>query len=284
MKNLNKTIFALLFLLFSSLCVSAQKLPSVELDVSYKEGGTVQKLDLYLPAKKGFPTIVYTYGGGWHAGSGKSSKPIAEKLQQLGYGCALVTHRLSPQDVFPAHAEDVAAAFAWVKKNIASRGGNADKIILAGHSSGAQLSLIVATDPQYLAVYKLSAKDITALIGLSPPVDLEPRKDGEGFGDALMGGKGADAFKRDVALMKSASPIQHITKDLPPMLLVVGENDFPMLAGDAKAFAKKAEDLGKKVEVVIATGKDHMGVAAGMLDEKEQVLQEVLKFLRKIIS
>ncbi|HKE04717.1 MAG TPA: hypothetical protein VKE91_11690, partial [Blastocatellia bacterium] len=74
----------------------AQQLPSVELDIAYGADTDSQKLDSYLPAKKGFATIVYTYGGGWHTGSGKSSKPIAEKLQSLGYGCALISHRLSP--------------------------------------------------------------------------------------------------------------------------------------------------------------------------------------------
>src|SRR5579872_3073160 len=86
-------------------------LSAQELDVRYGSGP--QTLDRYVPASKGFPTIVYTYGGGWHSGSGKSSKPIAEKLQSLGYGCALVSHRLWPPDTFPAMAEDVTAAFAW---------------------------------------------------------------------------------------------------------------------------------------------------------------------------
>ncbi len=73
------------------------RLPAVEKDVPYAEGGDQHKLDLYLPAKKGFATVVFTYGGGWHTGSRKSVTPIGEKLQSLGFGCALVSHRLSPR-------------------------------------------------------------------------------------------------------------------------------------------------------------------------------------------
>lgn len=98
-------------------------LPRVEVDIAYGEGGDQQKLDLYVPEKKGFATIVFTYGGGWHSGSRKSVTPIGKKLQSLGFGCALLSHRLAPKDTFPAQIEDVAAGFAWVKKNIAEMGG-----------------------------------------------------------------------------------------------------------------------------------------------------------------
>ncbi len=111
-------------------------LASVEKDISYADVGDEQKLDLYLPDKKNFTTVVFTYGGGWHSGSRKAVAPIGEKLQALGYGCALLSHRLSPKDKFPAQIEDVAAAFTWVKKHIADKGGNPDLVFLVGHSSG----------------------------------------------------------------------------------------------------------------------------------------------------
>src|SRR5690348_2210774 len=91
-------------------------LPGVERNVPYAAGGDQQMLDLYLPAKRGFMTVVFTYGGGWHTGSRKSVAAIGKKLQGLGYGGALLSHRLAPKDKFPAQIEDVAEAFAWVKK------------------------------------------------------------------------------------------------------------------------------------------------------------------------
>jgi acetyl esterase/lipase len=269
----------LLLVLIGAACAMAQQTPPTELDIHYGTASEKQILDLFVPAKKGFATIVYTYGGGWHTGSGKSSAPIAEKFRTLGYGCVLISHRLSPPDVFPAQAEDLAAAVAWVKANIAARGGDAKRIILAGHSSGAHLSLLLATDPRYLAARHLTIADIEAVIGLSPPVDLSRHPGGHGYGDVLLVGHGADAFKRDEALMKDASPIEHLTRGLPPTLLVVGEHDFPMLEADARAFARTAESFGNKVQVVVAPGKDHMGVARGMLDDNDAVFHAVKMFL-----
>jgi len=203
-------------------------------------------------------------------------------LQSLGYGCALISHRLSPPDVFPAQAEDLAAAFAWVKSNIGARGGDPKRVLLAGHSSGAQLSLIVVADPRYLAPHRLSPSDVLAVIGLSSPLDLTRHPDGHGYGDVLLGGNGADAFRRDAALMKDASPTEHVSKNLPPTLLIVGERDFPMLEADARAFSRKAEGAGCKVEVEVVPGKDHMAVARGMTEDRDPVLARVLEFLQAL--
>jgi acetyl esterase/lipase len=257
-------------------------LSRVEVDVPYADGGDQQEMDLYLPTGQGFTTVLFTYGGGWHSGSRKSVTPIGKKLQSLGYGCALLSHRLSPKDRFLAQIEDVAAAFAWVKKNIGARGGDPKRIVVMGHSSGAHLSLLLASDPKYLAKHKLSPRDITAVIGLSTPVDLEPRKDRSGFGDALMRGRGADVFGRDVAVMKDASPIQHLAKELPQALLIVGERDFPMLEGDARRFAEKAKSLGLTVPVVVAKGCSHMQVVSSLLEDRSPVQENVLAVLSKL--
>jgi acetyl esterase/lipase len=239
-------------------------------------------LDLYLPHKKNFATVVFTYGGGWHSGSRKSVAQIGEQLQGLGYGCALLSHRLAPKDKFPAQAEDVAAAFAWVKKNIGTKGGDSKQVVLMGHSSGAHLSLLVATDPKYLAVHHLSRTNISGVVGLSTPTDLEPRADKKGFGDTLMAGKGADVFSRDAGIMKAASPIQHVSKDLPPTLLVVGEKDFPMLENDARAFAEKAKGVGREVTVSVGKGCDHMGVVRSLLEDNSAVRKQVLTFVKSL--
>jgi acetyl esterase/lipase len=255
--------------------------PLIEKDVPYADGGDQQMLDLYLPGSKGFTTVVFTFGGGWHSGGRKSVTRIGEQLQSAGYACALPSHRLAPKHKFPAQAEDIGAAFAWVRNNIGSKGGNSKRVILMGHSSGAHLSLLIATDPKYLAKYKLSPSDIAGVVGLSTPVDLEPRGDKKGFGDALMAGKGADVFSRDTALMRAASPIQHVSKTLPPTLLVVGERDFPMLDGDAQAFAKKATGAGREVTTFIGKGLDHMGVVRSLLEDRSPVRDRVLAFLEK---
>jgi acetyl esterase/lipase len=251
---------------------------AVEKDIAYG-GAEEQKLDLYLPGGRGFTTVVFTYGGGWHSGSRKSVAPVGEKLRGFGFGAALLSHRLSPKDRFPAQVEDVAAAFAWVKRNIAGRGGDPHRVFLMGHSSGGHLSLLLASDPRYLAAHGLSPADVCGCIGLSPPVDLEPREDGKGYGNALMAGRGADVFSRDVRVMRDASPIVHVGKGLPRLFLVVGEQDFPMLEGDAHTFVEKVKAVGGSAAFFVAPRRDHMGVVRSLIEDDSPVLQRVVEFL-----
>ncbi|MFL5341455.1 MAG: hypothetical protein ACJ8F7_15020, partial [Gemmataceae bacterium] len=78
--------------------------------------------------------------------------------------------------------------------------------------------------------------------------------------------RGVAAFSRDVAVMKDASPIRHISKDLPPTLLIVGERDFPMLEGDAKAFAERAAAEKVAASMMVTRGRDHLGVVRALLE------------------
>jgi dipeptidyl aminopeptidase/acylaminoacyl peptidase len=82
--------------------------------------------------------------------------------------------------------------------------------------------------------------------------------------------------------MRRASPIQHVSKELPPTLLIVGEKDFPMLARDARTFAEKAKGVGREVTTFVAKGCDHMGVVRSLLEDRSPVREEVLAFLKKL--
>jgi hypothetical protein len=77
------------------------------------------------------------YGEGWHRGSRDSATPIVEKVQSLGFGCALLSHRLGPKDKYPAQVEDVATAFAWMKRPIAEKGGNRERVFPVAHVGSA---------------------------------------------------------------------------------------------------------------------------------------------------
>jgi acetyl esterase/lipase len=256
----------------------APGVPTVLEDVSYAVADPVQQLDFYLPAGTGFTTVLYVYGSGWHGGNRRSCVPIAKKLQSLGFACALVGHRLSPPHRWPAMIEDVAAACATTRRLIQQNGGDAKRLFLVGHSSGAQLVLLLVSEPRWLAAHELTPAAGAGVVGLSPPVDLG-RHDGKGYGDALLSGQGADVFERDEAVMRAASPIEHLSKALPPLLLIVGERDFPMLPGDVRAYAARAKELGIEVPWLEVAGCDHGGTAAGLLDDESPIQERVLAFL-----
>ena len=60
----------------------------------------------------------------------------------------------------PAHVEDAAHAVAWARTHAAEYGGDPQKLFVIGHSAGAYLAALLALDPEYLAAYQMSAKDL----------------------------------------------------------------------------------------------------------------------------
>lgn len=265
----------------AAICGQQSPVAAIHADttIAYIASGTPeQRLDLFLPRPKhaGFATVVFTYGGGWHAPRGPNVGLVCEAFRARGLACALVAHRLAPANPFPAAEADEAAAAAWILDNIAQFGGDPRRVALVGHSSGAHLAVLVATDPKWLARSNHRPSDLAAVVGLSTPTDLSPRADGRGYGDALLGGAGAAAFGRDTTVMRDASPIQHAAQSGPPILLVVGSADFPMLERDATAFAAAR----RGVEVMIAMGRDHMGTVGALVEPANPVVNRVMAFLQ----
>jgi arylformamidase len=123
-------------------------------------------VDVWKPAKAcrpeaGSPVVVWVHGGAYQTGD--KANRMADKVRfftDRGYVLVSVNYRLTragdPGSAdWPDHFRDVAAAVAWVRKNIERYGGRDDRIALLGHSAGADIVSNVATDPQWLARHKL---------------------------------------------------------------------------------------------------------------------------------
>ncbi|HWL47318.1 MAG TPA: alpha/beta hydrolase, partial [Sphingomonadaceae bacterium] len=102
------------------------------------------RLDLFRPTEDGAgrPILVYVHGGGFVRGDkGGPDDPFygnigiwAARRDFIG---AVITYRLAPAHRWPAGAEDVAAAVAWLRANAASHGGDPARVFVAGQSAGA---------------------------------------------------------------------------------------------------------------------------------------------------
>ncbi|MES2533849.1 MAG: carboxylesterase family protein [Pseudomonadota bacterium] len=98
------------------------------------------------------PVMVWFYGGAWQSGSGGSDVFTQSALPRQGVVLVTFNHRVGPL-AFLAHPEltqesphqssgnygltDQAAALEWVKRNIASFGGDPGNVTIFGQSSGA---------------------------------------------------------------------------------------------------------------------------------------------------
>lgn len=88
------------------------------------------------------PVLLFVHGGGFIGGD--KSIPGMPYYDHLG-GWAVehgmvgvtMTYRLAPDHQWPAGADDVAGAVAWIREHISDYGGDPARIVLMGHSAGA---------------------------------------------------------------------------------------------------------------------------------------------------
>lgn len=110
-----------------------------------------QRLDIYPAEGRDAPLIVFVHGGGWAAGDKRSAagaKP--EHFAARGFAFASVNYRLVPDVSVADQARDVARAIAWLEREAPRIGADPRQIVLMGHSAGAHLAALLATDPTYL--------------------------------------------------------------------------------------------------------------------------------------
>jgi acetyl esterase/lipase len=109
-----------------------------------------QTLDLVMPAKAGgkVPVLLFVHGGGWSIGDKRIGGDTKGKhYNALGWAFASTNYRLVPQATVEQQAADIAAAIALLRRQ---PGVDPDRVVIMGHSAGAHLAALVATDPAYL--------------------------------------------------------------------------------------------------------------------------------------
>jgi arylformamidase len=227
------------------------------------------KLDLYLPrGQKGYPVLVFVHGGGWTKGDRKAFAKQGETFARNGIGVASVGYRLSPAVKHPAHAQDVAKAFAWVHAHIAKHGGRSDQMFISGHSAGGHLAALVATDESYLKAEKLALKDVRGAIPISGVYAIPP-------------GKIAAAFGADPEGAKQASPLTFVKPGLPPFLVLYADKDSPGMEKGAEAFCAALKKAGDDATCMTIDGRDHGSILRNAAAADDPVTQAMLRFIRK---
>ena len=136
----------------------------------------LQKLDLYVPDGKAAPrpVILFVHGGGFTRGDKHGPfypDNITGWAAKHGMVGVNIDYRLAPKDPWPAAVKDVGAAIAWVHANIAKYGGDPDRIVIWGHSAGANDVADYAAHPE---VQGPEAAYVKGVIMLSPFYAADP--------------------------------------------------------------------------------------------------------------
>lgn len=141
-------------------------------DLAYGQGPR-QRLDVYAPPDaQARPVVIFWYGGSWKHGSKADYRFVGAALAERGFVAVLPDYRLYPAVTFPAFCEDGARALAWVEQHAQEFGGDPQRIVLMGHSAGAQIAAFIAYNHAFDEKAGAQTKSIVGLVGLSGPYVL----------------------------------------------------------------------------------------------------------------
>lgn len=245
----------------------------VHADIKYRTDAAAMKdrniLDVYAPkGVKDAPVLFLVHGGTWQHGSKDFFKFVGEGFAKRGIVVVCPNYRLSPKVKHPAHIEDVAKAFAWTVDHAAEYGGDPKKVVVAGHSAGGHLVSLLATDPKYLKAEKKSFADVKGVIGISGVYSIPP---------IIFHG----IFGSDVKECQAASPIQHVSKDCPPCVLIYADKDLPFLDAMARDMCKALTGAKCEAELCEIKDRNHINVMYDASKPTDPVFEKVETAIRK---
>jgi len=215
-------------------------------------------------------------------------RDVCAPFLDAGIACANVNYRLLSGAPWPAPAEDVAAAVAWVRARIGDRGGDPHELFLLGHSSGALLAALVGTDERYLARCGLKRNDLRGVIPMGSIMwdeELEQALRLRGRDDV------ESAFARDRDSRAFASldayldhwPIRHVAAGLPPFLFLIaeGEQEEPPVLMTNRKFIDAARASGNWAEYRVLPGRTHYSAIREFPQPGDPTFAIVRDFIRQ---
>ena len=156
-------------LLIAVACVSEARAQDVKRNIPYAEPAHErQVLDVYSPqGAKDLPVVFWIHGGGWQTGDKSSVQVKPQAFMDKGFVFVSTNYRLWPGVEMGTIVRDVAKSIHWVHDHIAGHGGDPKRLLVMGHSAGAQLAALICTDDRYLKSEGLSLDIVKACV----PVD-----------------------------------------------------------------------------------------------------------------
>lgn len=254
-------------------------------DIDYQNvKGEDMKLDLYLPKdkyknkldKSGPPLIIYVHGGGWVGGDKTFLDQVGGVIRLIknGYAVASINYHLAPQYNYPTQLKDMELAITFLKANAQKYGYNATNIGLMSSSAGGQ---IVA---QFVSLNTNPNVKVQVLVLVAPATNLYSDTWSHGMKQyikQLMNGQSA----------AGASPINHISTNLPPIFIIQGDQDRTIKPTQTQEYIDKLKAAGVTYEYLIVQNAGHdfnnKTDEASIIPSKDEIGQQIVRFVNKYL-
>lgn len=258
--------------LFTPLYAPLPKDISVSKNVSYGSHPR-EILDIYQPGgKTKLPIMVYMHGGSYTSGSKDQYDNIPAYFARHGMVGVNIEYRLAPEFSFPAGAEDVGKAVAWLKQNAAKYGGDPNRIWLMGHSAGATHVATYAFDRRF---QPLGGSGIAGVILVSGRYHVHDAPDDPSYGGVRA------YFGSDPSKYEERSITSHVANSHVRVMMAATEFDQKNLAATSgEMFAALCErDGGQCPRFLQLKYHNHLSEMASIGTSDDLLGREILEFI-----
>lgn len=228
-----------------------------------------ESLDLYRADEQHAPVVIFVHGGGWRGGTAKEYGFPAEMLLAAGIHFIALDFSsiLDTKGDLAALVEQTRSAIALIWRTCSSFGGDAKRLYVVGHSSGAHLAAMALST--HWAAYGLPENPIKGGVLISGIYDLGP----------LRQTSRSKYVHIDDRIERQLSPIHHVASLTSPLLLYVGSKESPEFQRQAQDYAKAAAQVGNPIEVNVAEAYNHFEIAETLGNPYGLLGRHLLRFV-----
>lgn len=225
----------------------------VKRDVEYGNAGNRPLLlDLYAPEHddQPHPAIIFIHGGSWRGGKKEDYKPYAIYFAQRGYVCASIQYRLSGEAPYPAAIHDAKAAVRFIRAQAETIGVDPTRIAVAGGSAGGHLAMMVGYSSDIDALdgnsgHQETSSSVQCVVNLYGPTDMTtPYARGVSETNPAVRAFFRGTYSEQPELYAEGSPLNYVTPDDPPTLIMHGTVDALVPINQADILAQKLSAVG----------------------------------------
>jgi acetyl esterase/lipase len=252
-------------------------------DVIYgRKHGVALTLDMFQPKKDANGTaLIFVVSGGWFSSHSNINAGFVQEFLNRGYTVFAVVHGSQPKFTIPEVLEDMHRATRFIRSKATDYKFDPAKIGIFGASAGGHLSLMQGTAGD---LGNKEAKDpvdressrVQAVACFFPPTDfLNYGREGEiALGRGVLKNfrapfdfhefdKSINAFvqitneEKLLEIGKQISPVNHVSPDDPPTLIIHGDADKLVPIQQAELIIAKLKAANVPTELVTKPGAAH---------------------------
>uniref|UniRef100_A0A453SJT9 protein-S-isoprenylcysteine alpha-carbonyl methylesterase n=1 Tax=Aegilops tauschii subsp. strangulata TaxID=200361 RepID=A0A453SJT9_AEGTS len=252
------------------------------------------RLDLYIPAgTTGLkPVVAFVTGGAWIIGYKGWGALLGRRLAERGILVACIDYRNFPQGTIGDMVEDVSRGISFVCNNIASYGGDPERIYLVGQSAGAHIAACTLVNQAISECGEdtstWSVVQLKAYFGISGGYNLLNLVDHfhrrglyrSVFLSIMEGEESLKKFSPEVVVKEVA--VRSAVSLLPRIILFHGTADCSMPSAESEAFLDALQQRGARADLFLYEGKTHtdLFLQDPLRGGRDKMLEEIVAVIQ----